>query len=135
MACSSSRQEQSDEPKQSYSQGDPKVIRPIKMLSATFVLGAGLGATGVVYAADNATLNQCWGETTKAFAQVEDGHPGLGEHAKSPPGFEPGAGGREGVGNVSKDQHGALSDGGQGTHAIMVGAQMGLPPCDGPDLP
>ena len=107
-----------------------------KMLSAALVLGAGLGASGAAHAAaDNATFNQCWGETTKQFAQVDDGQAGIGEHSKDPPGFEPGEGGREGVGNVSKDQHDDLSAGGQGIHAVVVGAQMDLPECDGPDVP
>jgi hypothetical protein len=111
------------------------VNRPIKMLSTTLVLGAGLSAAGAAYAADDATSNQCWGQTTEEFAQVEDGQPGIGEHSQDPPGFEPGEGGREGVGNVSKDDHGDLSEGGQGTHAVVVGAQMGLPECDGPPVP
>jgi hypothetical protein len=115
-------------------QGDPQVRTPITTLFATVAVGAALSATGVVYAADDATLNQCWGETTKQFAQVDDGQPGLGEHSSSPPGFTPGEGGRQGVGNVSKG-HGDLSAGGQGMHANAVGPQMGLESCDGPDVP
>jgi hypothetical protein len=111
------------------------VKRHIKMLPATLVLGAGLGASGAAHAADDATLNQCWGETTKQFAQVDDGQSGIGEHSSAPPGFEPGAGGRQGVGNVSKEDHGDLSAGGQGIHANAVGPQMGLETCDGPDVP
>ena len=109
--------------------------RPITMLFAGAVLATGLGASGAARAADDATMNQCWGETTKQFAQVEDSQPGLGEHSSSPPGFEPGEGGRRGVGNVSKEDHGDLSAGGQGMHANAVGPQMGLAPCDGPDVP
>src|ERR671918_3190 len=56
------------------------------MLPATLVLGAGLGASGAAHAADDATLNQCWGETTKQFAQVDDGQSGIGEHSSAPPG-------------------------------------------------
>jgi hypothetical protein len=114
------------------------VNHPIKMLSSTLVLGAGLSAAGAAYAADDATFNQCWGETTQQFAQVDDGQPGLGEHSSDPPGFTPGEGGREGVGNVSEDDPRfgeELSEGGQGAHANFVGAQMGLEPCDGPDVP
>jgi hypothetical protein len=115
------------------------VNRPIKMLSATLVLGAGLSATGVGYAADDATMNQCWGETTQQFAQVDDGQAGLGEHSSDPPGFTPGEGGRDGVGNVSEDDPDFggldLSEGAQGAHANFVGAQMGLEPCDGPPVP
>ena len=89
--------------------------RPIKMLSATLVLGAGLSATGAASAADDATLNHCWGQVTKQFAP-------LGEHASAHSPFtpHPGEGGRQGVGNVSKEDHGDLSAGGQGTHAINV---------------
>jgi hypothetical protein len=99
-------------------QGDYQV--PTKMLFATVALSAGLSGTGVVYAADNATLNHCWGQITKEFQAF--GEPGLGEHASSHSPFtpDPGEGGRRGVGNVSKEDHGALSDGGQGLHAIAV---------------
>jgi hypothetical protein len=106
---------------------------PIQVLCGTVALG--LSATGAAYAADDATLNQCWGETTKQFAQVDDGQPGIGEHSSDPPGFEPGGGGRRGVGNVSAEDHAPLSEGGQGVHANAVGPQMGLEPCDGPDVP
>lgn len=116
---------------------------PIKMLFATVALGAGLSATGVVDAADDATLNQCWGETTKQFAQFPDSQPGIGEHSSNPPQTpDPGDGGRRGVGNVSKEDFDDtdrgdidLSDGAQGVHAIEVGTQMGLEACDGPDVP
>jgi hypothetical protein len=115
------------------------VNRPIKMVSATLVLGAGLSATGAAYAADDATFNQCWGQTTKEFAALGGPtHPGLGEHASDPPGFTPGEGGRLGVGNVSKTDPrfgGELSEGAQGDHAVFVGAQMELPECEGPDVP
>jgi hypothetical protein len=106
---------------------------PIQVLCGTVALG--LSVTGAAYAADDATLNQCWGETTKQFAQVDDGQPGIGEHSSDPPGFEPGGGGRRGVGNVSAEDHAPLSEGGQGVHANAVGPQMGLEPCDGPDMP
>ena len=105
---------------------------PIKMLFATVAFCGSLGATGVVYAADDATLNRCWGQTTKQFAQAEDSQPGIGEHASSPPGVEPGEG-RRGVGNVSKD-HAPLNEGGQGLHAIAVGEPLGLE-CEGKELP
>jgi hypothetical protein len=104
------------------------------MLFATVAFGVGLSATGAVYAADDATMNQCWGETTQQFAQVDDGQPGIGEHSSNPPGIDPGDG-REGVGNVSKEDHAPLSEGGQGDHANTVGEQMGLEECDGPDVP
>jgi hypothetical protein len=78
-----------------------------------------------------ATGNRDWGQTTKQMAQFDDGlssnQPGIGEHASAPPGFEPGEGGRVGVGNVSKGFD-ELSDGGQGLHARIVGAQMGVTP-------
>jgi hypothetical protein len=109
------------------------VKSPIKILFATVAFCGSLGATAAVYAADDATGNQCWGETTKQFAQVEDSQPGLGEHSSNPPGIDPGDG-REGVGNVSKGDA-PLSEGGQGAHANRVGGQMGLEPCDGPPVP
>jgi hypothetical protein len=112
------------------------VKSPIKMLFATVAFWGSLGATGVVYAADDATGNQCWGENTSEFAQADDSQPGIGEHASSPPGIEPGEG-RRGVGNVSKDfdddpedGDNPLSEGAQGDHAIAVGG-----PCDGPPVP
>jgi hypothetical protein len=110
------------------------VNRPSKAFSGTLVIAAALGVASVVYAADDATMNQCWGETTQQFAQVDDGQPGIGEHSSNPPGIDPGEG-REGVGNVSKEDHAPLSEGGQGDHANAVGEQMGLEECDGPDVP
>lgn len=99
--------------------------RPIKMLSATLVLGAGLGATGASHAAPAAKLNHCWGQVTKEFQAF--GEPGMGDHASSHSPFtpNPGDGGRRGVGNVSKEDHGdplvnGLGDGAQGKHAIAV---------------
>ena len=104
--------------------------RPIKMLSATLVLGAGLGAAGAAYAAPEAKLNRCWGQITKQFAP-------LGDHASAHSPFtpDPGEGGRRGVGNVSKEDHGALSEGGQGEHAIAVGEPLGLECEDAPAVP
>jgi hypothetical protein len=78
-----------------------------------------------------ATGNRDWGQTTKQMTRVDDGRPGIGDHASDPPGFEPGEGGRRGVGNVSKD-FGPLSEGGQGLHARTVGAQMGVSPTPRP---
>jgi hypothetical protein len=90
----------------------------------------------VVYAADDATLNRCWGQITQQFAALEDGQPGIGDHASDPPGFEPGEGGREGVGNVSKQDFGPLSEGGQGEHAIAVGDDTTLNlECEGAPVP
>lgn len=120
-------------------QGDLDVRRPITMLFAAVMLGGGVGAPGVVSAADDATMNRCWGQTTKQFAALGgETHPGLGEHASDPPGFTPGDGGRRGVGNVSKD-HGELSEGGQGMHAIAVAPssiEASLPEeCQGTEMP
>jgi hypothetical protein len=60
---------------------------PTKMLFAAVALGAGLSGTGVVYAADDATLNHCWGQVTKEFQAF--GEPGLGEHANAASPFTP----------------------------------------------
>ena len=83
------------------------MTRPTKMLWATLVLGAGLGAAGAADAADDATGNKCWGLATKEFAP-------LGGHASNQ------AVPREGVGNVTKEEHDDLSEGGQGVHAANV---------------
>jgi hypothetical protein len=88
------------------------VRSPIRMLFGIVALGVGLSATGVVYAASTATGNKCWGLATKEFQAL--GEPGLGEHASS---FNTP---REGVGNVTKQEHGDLSEGGQGIHAANV---------------
>jgi hypothetical protein len=124
-------------------QGEYQV--PTKMLFATVALSAGLSGTGVVHAADDATLNHCWGQVTKEFQAVGD--PGLGDHASSHSPFtpDPGEGGRRGVGNVSKedfggDLTGANGDGAQGEHAIAVAPsgefQSSLPEeCQGTDMP
>jgi hypothetical protein len=118
--CSSQLREQPVIQKESPLAGRSQVNRPIKMLSATLVLGAGLSAAGTAYAAPEAKLNHCWGQVTKEFQAV--GEPGMGDHASSHSPFtpDPGEGGRRGVGNVSKEDHGDLSDGGQGMHAIAV---------------
>jgi hypothetical protein len=79
-----------------------------------------------------ATDNRDWGQTTKQMTRVDDDQPGIGDHASAPPGFEPGDGGRKGVGNVTKDDFGSLSEGGQGLHARVVGKQMGVSPTPRP---
>lgn len=115
------------------------MTRPIGTLFATLVLGASLGWTGVASAASDATLNKCWGQVTKEFQAF--GEPGMGEHASAHSPFtpDPGEGGRRGVGNVTKEEHGALSEGGQGMHAINVAPssiQESLPKeCQGTEMP
>ena len=96
-------------------------------LSMSFVIAFGLGSA---YAdpTNPATGNRDWGQVTKQMTRANDGQPGIGDHASAPPGFEPGEGGREGVGNVSKKGYGSLSDGAQGAHARDVGGQMGVSP-------
>ncbi len=74
--------------------------RPTRMLFATVMLGVGLGAMGVAYAAEDAKMNKCWGQITKQFAATMA--TASASTLRDPPGFEPGEGGREGVGNVSK---------------------------------
>jgi hypothetical protein len=102
------------------------VTRPISAFAAALVLAGAISAAGVAQAApDDATLNSCWGQTTKEFTP-------LGDHASDPPGVEPGEG-REGVGNVSKD-FGELSEGAQGKHANAV-APDDLEECEGPPVP
>jgi hypothetical protein len=100
-------------------------------LAMSFVIAFGLGS---VYAdpTNPATGNRDWGQTTKDFTRVDDGQPGIGDHSRDPPGFEPGEGGRRGVGNVSKEDFGPLSEGGQGAHARSVGGQLGISPAPRP---
>jgi hypothetical protein len=88
----------------------------LKLLSTSFVIAFGLGTMGTAHAAPEAQENQCWGDITAQFAQTGE----FGQHASSPPGVEPGEG-RRGVGNVSKEDFGPLSEGGQGEHAKVVG--------------
>ena len=122
-------------------------------LSTSFVIAFGLGSA---YAdpTNPATGNRDWGQTTKQMTRVDDGKPGIGEHASSPPGFrdadgKPRAseiggqeGGRRGVGNVSKEdfddpnlEGNPLSGGAQGEHARVVGEQMGVSPDPRPGQP
>ena len=107
----------------------------LRLLSTGLVIALGLGTMEAAHAAPEANTNQCWGDITKQFAQTGT----LGEHASSPPGVEPGEG-RQGVGNVSKDNHSpsedvegtgqALAGGAQGQHAMDVGEPLGFT-CDG----
>jgi hypothetical protein len=117
------------------------MTRSVKTLLAAATVAGALCAPGLVQAADGATLNKCWGKVTKEFQAV--GEPGMGDHASAHSPFtpDPGEGGRRGVGNVSKEDHGALSDGGQGMHAIAVAPsseefQASLPEeCRDSDMP
>lgn len=74
------------------------------------------------FAQDDATLNHCWGDIASQVAQSGI----MGEHSSAAGTFtpDPGDGGRTGVGNVSKN-FGDLSDGSQGTHAIVNGGRLG----------
>jgi hypothetical protein len=97
----------------------------LKLVSAS-LLALGICATGNADAAPAATNNQCWGDNLSQFAKT-----GLvGQHSRAhDPLFRPESQPREGVGNVSKDFN-DLSAGGQGDHAIAVGALLGIE-CDG----
>ena len=90
------------------------------------ILAFGLCAMGGADAAPTATNNQCWGNITSQFAQT-----GLvGQHSRAKdPLFRPESQPREGVANVSKG-FAPLSEGGQGDHAIAVGALLGFS-CNG----
>jgi hypothetical protein len=67
-----------------------------------------------------ATDNHCWGDIASDVGQL-----GLmGEHARRNSTMRPEQQPREGVGNVSKEKYGPLSEGGQGDHAIDVGSQI-----------
>jgi hypothetical protein len=96
-------------------------LRP-ELLSIS-ILTLALCAIGGADAAPTATNNQCWGNITSQFAQT-----GLvGQHSRAKdPLFRPESQPRDGVGNVSKDGFGPVSEGGQGDHAIAVGALLGL---------
>lgn len=72
---------------------------------------------------DDATLNHCWGQLASHLGK--NGIMGLHSSAHGAFTPNPGDGGRKGVGNVSKEEHGDLSAGGQGIHAISVGSLLG----------
>lgn len=76
-------------------------------------------------AAPEAKINRCWGELAAHMGQ----NGVMGKHSSAHGFFtpDPGEGGRRGVGNVSKEEHGPLSEGGQGLHAIEVGHLLGAP--------
>lgn len=82
-------------------------------------------AAAAALAAPEAKLNRCWGELAAHMGQ----HGIMGKHSSAHGFFtpDPGEGGRRGVGNVSKEDHGPLSEGGQGLHAIEVGHLLGAP--------
>lgn len=90
-------------------------------MKAAIIIG-GLFMATPAFAQDDATLNRCWGDIASQVA--ESGI--MGAHSSSSGTFtaDPGEGGRTGVGNVSKT-FGDLSDGSQGTHAIVNGARLG----------
>lgn len=120
--------------------------RAIELLSATLVLGAGLGMAASAWAQASNTpetggqLNQCWGQIASQTAQLDtpDGTSGggMGQHSRSTQaanlngGFAATGngfgiqfnvdGGRDGVGNVSAGENHNThpGDGGNGQHAI-----------------
>ena len=77
---------------------------------------------GPAAAQDDATLNYCWGDIAADVAR--EGLMGEHSNAASPFVPAPGEGGRRGVGNVSKEDFGSLSEGGQGEHAIVNGGRL-----------
>ncbi|MBM6582908.1 hypothetical protein ILT44_22130 [Microvirga sp. BT689] len=82
-----------------------------------------LAASSAAYAQDAATNNHCWGDITSDFAHIEVGI--IGQHSRAhDPTFRGENQPRDGVGNVSKERDGPLSEGGQGDHAIRVGEQL-----------
>lgn len=82
-----------------------------------------LAASSSAYAQDAATNNHCWGDITSDFAHIDKGI--IGQHSRAhDPIFRRENQPRDGVGNVSKEQDGPLSEGGQGDHAIRVGEQL-----------
>lgn len=106
------------------------------MIFTTALLGAGLCAWTVLHgtpaaAMPGATNNSCWGQSVKAFADVDPGIIGRHSRASSDVTADPGDGGREGVGNVSKATGTSLSEGGQGEHANNNLMGVGLPACEG----
>jgi hypothetical protein len=84
-----------------------------------------LAASSAAQAQDSgtATDNHCWGDITSDFAHIEAGI--IGQHSRAhDPIFRGENQPRDGVGNVSKEQDGPLSEGGQGAHAERVGEQL-----------
>jgi hypothetical protein len=81
-----------------------------------------LAASSAAQAQDAATLNHCWGDIASDVGQL-----GLmGQHSRRDSTMRPEQQPRRGVGNVSKEDFGdgTLSEGAQGTHAIVVGEQL-----------
>jgi hypothetical protein len=100
----------------------------------SFVFETDLGDV-LVEANNPAQLNAMWGGTVKQLGQSGI----MGEHSSSHGVFtpDPGDGGREGVGNLSKTDEDFqnpegtgttnLSDGGQGLHGLYQGVRLGEP--------
>lgn len=86
---------------------------------------------GPAAAQDDATLNRAWGDIASQVARAGI----MGEHSSAASPFTPSPDNpRRGVGNVSKEDFGPLSEGGQGLHAITNGGRLGSPNLD-PSLP
>lgn len=94
----------------------------LKLLFLSAAAALSLTATAA-FAGPEANINRCWGELAAHMGQNGI----MGKHSSSHGFFtpDPGEGGRRGVGNVSKEEHGPLPEGGQGHHAIEVGHLLG----------
>jgi hypothetical protein len=99
----------------------------------SFAFQTNLGTVEVT-ASNPAQLNQLWGGTSSQLGQTGI----MGEHSSSHGVFtpDPGDGGRDGVGNVTKDNEdfqnpegdgNNLSQGGQGLHALFQSVRLGDP--------
>lgn len=94
-----------------------------KPLASGVVIAIAMGTSSVAEADSPANNNVCWGKGASHLAKSGI----MGEHTSAHGTFtpDPGDGGRRGVGNVSKEEHGDLSQGGQGRHAVNVGIFLG----------
>ena len=104
--------------------------RILKPLALGVVTAIGLGAPGAAYGNSPANNNVCWGKAASHLATSGI----MGKHSSAHGAFtpDPGTGGRRGVGNVSKEDHGdptapggGMSQGAQGQHAVNVGINLG----------
>lgn len=101
----------------------------------SFQFALGNGTVAEISYTNPAQLNQMWG----SIASQMGGSGIMGEHSSSHGTFtpDPGDGGRQGVGNLSKDDvrfdnpltDGGpnVSDGGQGLHAVFQASRLGDP--------
>ena len=94
----------------------------LRLFSTSILVAVGVGVAGVAHASKQATNNQCWGDLAHQMGQL--GLMGVHSAASSPFNATP-EGPRLGVANQGRTLGGdefEPGNGGQGNHAITVGA-------------